>query len=209
MKSLLKVLAATGLMMFSTSSYANFSEGIMLNLGLGYEQGGVDITRKDAVTQDEETYESSGSQIIINLSAGYSLGNGFIVGGKYYSEVNSSETTDFDGDTSDGETQYSTMGIMAGYNYDAFLVMGSYLLLDPPKSTTTDSEGDETGYSEGSGFILDFSYMFDVGGFQVGPQVSYISFTYEKYESNGTEDTNFVSRTDSKLQPQFAFTAIF
>ena len=136
------------------------------------------------------------------------MGNGFVVGIKYYQETWGREFT-----TSSDTVERSTMGLMGGYNFDAFLVQASYLAIDPPAEKTAEDDGSEKTYKDGSGMIFDFMYMFDIGGFQFGPQISYIQFDYSKWEDeNGGEiigGETLVERSDSWIKPQFAFTAIF
>ena len=204
MKLFLKTLLAFGTITFSTSLHASIKPGVFLSLGIGYDSNGWEQTTENP----DNTAKQSTSTLVTNFSGGYSLGNGFIVGIKYYGETYAYEDEN-SGNTSDLTNTRSTTGVMGGYAMDGLLLQLSYLAISPPNDKATSSGGTETEYTNGSGFIVDIAYMFDVGGFMVGPQLSHVQFDYEKRTINSTEDTNFVKRSETWIKPQFAVSAIF
>ncbi|MDB2447132.1 hypothetical protein N9W79_00750 [bacterium] len=210
MKSVFRYLTLSAIFfMNSSSAFSAIAEGIFVNLGINYDTYDIEVVTENATTGAEETATSSTSTMIINFSGGYSLGNGFIAGIKYYNDIrgNSSESVN---NTFDGENDKSAMGVMGGYTFDEFLFQFSYLAITAPEYTdTSDNGNDIEEYKDGGGMIFDFMYMFEAGGISFGPQISYIQFDYTKHIDNGTEDTLFVSADESWLKPMFAVAATF
>ena len=58
-------------------------------------------------------------------------------------------------------------------------------------------------YSQGSGTMFDAMYLIDVGGWFIGPQLSWIQVKYKRYsstENNNLEDV-FISMDQTDIQP--------
>jgi hypothetical protein len=203
------IILISGLLFGSQSSFAALGEGIVFNLGLSWERYTISQTDIiDPATGEEDTQEDQGTRLILNGSLGYSLGGGLLAGAKFYRD--GSAYADITNDA-ESETTDFALGIMVGYTFDQFLFQFSYLglLSDLERTRTSDNGNDVRVHSDGSGFILDAMYMFDLSGFSFGPQLSYISIEYNKYVINDVEQTDFVNRTETWVKPQFAFTAVF
>lgn len=209
MKLLNKVLVgALGIFFSLSANAAGMSEGFYVNLGLSYDSYSNSETTDPGT--GEETDSRTSSDLLTNFSGGYSLGNGFLIGAKYYAITTSWNTEAADGTTAEGTYGWSTMGVLGGYVHNEFLFQFSYLLLDPPSyKQTWDNGNNEIEYKDGSGWILDFMYMLGSSNFKFGPQLSYVRFEYSVRDVNGTEDPEFVSLVESWIVPQFAITATF
>lgn len=171
-------------------------QGFFVSPALFYMQE----SQKIATTSAKGTTEVTTT--ILNTTMGYAVGNGLLLGLKYYDEQRDTEYETAN-DIGKAEVKVRGIGPTVGYEFGAFKLTATLFVLDDPKRTEKD--GNKTIYSEGSGQIVDALYMFDVGSIGVGPQLSLIEMTYKREEVNGTENTTFKSRTDRLLLPSVAF----
>lgn len=163
--------------------------------------------------QEEQTVETTTTKgkaetttMILNATVGYAVGNGLLLGLKYYdgqvdTEVGSGSTI------GKAEVKVQGIGPTIGYEFGPFKLAATFFILDDPKRTEKD--GEKTVYSEGTGQIFDALYMFDVGSIGIGPQLSMIDMTYKRQEVDGVENTTFKSRSDMLLLPSVAFWITF
>ena len=125
----------------------------------------------------------------LNFKAGYVLTNGLYVGGTYDSRTDESNS---------GKAERTSLGASIGYHNSGWYLDGTYYL---SSSRTVGS----LEYREGSGFGADVGHRFTVSGpLQLGLQVSYRSFTYNKL--NSTTQTNKIS---SELMPMLLIGLVF
>lgn len=199
----LKLMTLLTSLFISGTSFAQLGEGLLVNLGLTYKTSSTKTVYSG--TQEDQSSEREGTEIILNFSGGYSLGNGMLAGIKYYNTAEGSKSGDDKFDT-----ERDALGFMAGYNFDSFLAQFSYMALTPPSIKASTNNGNDTvEYKEGRGYIFDFMYMFKIGGVFFGPQISYVSFTYEKLLTNDVEVEEFESYTETDLIPLFSIVGIF
>ena len=196
-------------LMLPSVTFAAASKGVFLNLGLSYGQAGSANSSKNAITNASEKTETDGNELILNFSAGYAFGNNVLLGIKHFkdgSKINL-KTPFIETET---ETDETATGIMLGYRYGSFIGQFSYLAVNTPITTVQSGSTNVINkYSDGSGFIIDLTYLIDLKGFFFGPQISYIEIEYASYDDGGITDNLFVSKKETSLKPQFAVATIF
>lgn len=99
----------------------------------------------------------------------------------------------------------SSYGNSVGYFYDYFSVIFTFFL------TSTSHESSNTSRvtrSEGSGYQLDFSYMFPIGGMSIGPVLTYRTLTFGKEETQDGQIANH-GQTESYVYPFFGALFMF
>lgn len=172
-------------------------DGPFVNPSLFYSKESLDYrtTSTQSKGSDSATY--------LNANVGYGLANGFAFGVKYYDE-----THDYsDNSNNDENVHVTALGPLIGYAIDQFRITACAFVLDDPKRTEKTTS--KVKYSEGSGTIYDAAYLFDLGSVAVGPQLSLINLSYTRREVNGTDDTTFKSRHDSRILPSVSLNLSF
>lgn len=175
-------------------------EGVYLNPAFTYR------TEESTTKFDFSETTSDSTHTQLNIGLGYGLGNGLLLGLKYFSDKIERQT-----DSSDPAIIHTTaIGGSVGFIVDEISFFVSLMALQAPKrhNNTTNIV-----FSEGSGTIIDIIYFADMGSWFLGPQLTWRSFDYKKYEN--TEDENdsladdFVSRSESVIEPYISILVFF
>ena len=129
-----------------------------------------------------------------------SLAGGLLLGVKYFSEEKS---TSPQGSSGDSVTETVTAaGVTVGFKMEQLVLQVSVMGLQPPKYTNNISD---ISLSDGSGTILDLMYLADLGGWYLGPQVTWRSFEYKKYVDKNDPDSSaseaFTKATEVYIEP--------
>ncbi|MES2770179.1 MAG: hypothetical protein V4596_13620 [Bdellovibrionota bacterium] len=138
-------------------------------------------------TRDEKqgsTTSTEFNQQIINLKLGYTSGQGLYLGVAYDMESREygSGATDQDRDS---------LGATIGYVSGGWQLLGTYYF----QSELEDYEG--------TGYVIDIGYIFNVGSIGIGPLLSYRHWEYD--EQNGASVTS-LEHNNVLPSVQFQFT---
>ena len=167
--------ALFALILFSEPVFAKGQKFLSFNLGLALAQ----TSREDS--EGDNTVDKQ----VINFHGGFFPFGGLIVGLRHYqSTTTSSTTTILTGSTKQTEsTTYVTSGsgIHVGYYAQSgFIIGGSYLFNPTYKSEGTEHFG-------GSATVLDAGWIWEVGDFGFGAQLTHSTFIFKKSKVNGVE----------------------
>ncbi|SMF04616.1 hypothetical protein [Pseudobacteriovorax antillogorgiicola] len=164
---------------------------ILTHLGFNYEEEKVDQGSVGEVQQTRQT---------LNLGIGYLFDFGLFLGLKYYQKnvindltVTVASTTV----TTSTKDLTSGSGMTLGYYVDFGLVLQySYLFQDPKR------ESADVTYSGGTASVIDLAYVYWIGNFAFGPQLTQTTFTYEEQEDAGV--VTEIDITHTHLMPMIA-----
>lgn len=154
--------------------------------------------------------ESSGSGgegewVKLNVAAGASVGGGLLLGVKYFNEKQSQKSSSGSSQTTENISEVTALGVSFGFQVNELVLMVSVMAIQAPVRTNNISE---ITLSEGSGTILDVMYLTDLGGWSVGPQLTWRSFDYEKMEDKDDPDSNqvqsFSKASETWIEPYLA-----
>ena len=192
-----KAIGAALAIIGSTGYSAGLSDGGFLQAGVYYYT--LDLVDKQTDANDNT---QKVSRTFLNLTAGYSMASGLLLGLKYLSLTTKSGAS--------GEVQQKVTGAGLGIGFfsDGLYVMVSTMALIAPEWELTGGTTEQT-YSDGSGLVLDLAYLLDVGGWFLGPQITWQSLEYTKLKVDGQVDTDFIKRTATEIQPYLAFLVLF
>lgn len=113
---------------------------------------------------------------IFNLRLAYKLSSGVFFGAMIHNEE------------LNANNQLSSKGVVLGYSSNGYLISYSQIV-----------EATYGTYSEGSGYIIDFAYLYKIGGnFSLGPQLLYRSTKYTK-NAGATADYSHTLLTPALL----------
>jgi hypothetical protein len=193
LKSLKNLVIFAGLA-WSATTIAEPKAGLFLQAGLLYytQSARTPSTTGTTVTRSRATTN-------FNTLAGYSLGNGLALGIKYYNET-SQDGWKFSDSASPPESKTSALGPAVGVQLGNFAAFGSYLVIQAPENVVASQK-----FDGGGGYILDFMYLINMGGWSFGPQISMIDFQYKKSTVNGVETTIDPPTVEDYLYPYFSF----
>lgn len=158
MKLVLPSLLLLATVMFSIPSQANlvFSPAFFYK---NYEDK-TNSTRNEVT----ETY--------YDIKLGYVMTSGLYLGGLYSAMTR---------EINENEVERTSYGAGVGYYSNGWFLMGHYVI----DSEYETSPGNK--HIEGSGFQLDVGHWFNVSSqIYVGPQLTYRSISYDKYQTNST-----------------------
>lgn len=160
---------------WSSSALAAKDRFMAFNLGLLYDSSSVESSGGDQ-TQ---------TRTVINFHGGFFPFGGFIVGVRHFQVgIDSSVTTNTSATTTTTVTASTTTsgtGIHVGYYAESgFLIQGSYLF-NPEFKTSGVS------YYGGSAYVADAGWMWTMGDFGFGAQLTYSNFIFKKAKIDGVE----------------------
>lgn len=137
--------------------------------------------------------ESELNWTFYDVRAGWTFDSGFYLGGIYAVETTGDGTDDQD------RTSY---GASIGYSKNGWTILGHYLISSEYKASTT------TTYQKGSGFQVDFSYLFKTGmHFAIGPQLTYKKIDYK--EVDVSDVVSDVELSYTQVLPMVVFAILF
>ena len=181
-------------------------EGVYFNPAFSYR------TEESTTKLDggENTYERT--HTLLNIGLGYGMGNGLLLGLKYFSDKVEAHSVPFwednPGDPAVLET--TAIGGSVGFMVDELSLFVSIMAVQAPKRV---DEPNNIEYSEGGGTMIDAIYFADMGSWFLGPQLTWRSFDYKSYKN--TEDDNdqtadaFISRSESIIEPYISILVFF
>ncbi|MFK7826919.1 MAG: hypothetical protein AB8G05_22440 [Oligoflexales bacterium] len=181
-------------------------EGVYLNPAFSYRT-------EESTTKlefGETTY--NGTHTLLNIGLGYGLGNGLLLGLKYFSDKLEGRTdTSFNNNPSDPAIIHTTaIGGSVGFMVDELSFFVSIMAVQAPKR---EDGPNDIEYADGSGTMIDGIYFADMGSWFLGPQLTWRSFDYKSYKN--TEDDNdpvadiFISRSESIIEPYISILVFF
>ena len=141
----------------------------------------------------------------LNLSAGYSMAGGLLLGLKYYND----KYTEGSGANKE-VTEITALGAGVGFRVEELALQVSVMALQAPERTDTRTD---LTLSDGTGTMVDLMYLADLGGWYLGPQLTYRSFEYKKMESDNsslaTAVSAFTKATETHIEPYICFFFVF
>jgi hypothetical protein len=184
MRALSRILVAASLSLASARALA---------AGAGASFASAAVTRtSDVAHVDGDKYERDIT--ILNISAAYGMGSGFVVGAKYW---------DYSADDdllSDDNLTLNGYGPMVGFMHQSGFYANVAYLLFPEKAYK--AQGVTTKLHGGNGYVVDVGHVWDVGSsFGVGLAVSQSHVAYEKETTAGTEESLSGTWSDDSLYP--------
>jgi len=191
---------------FITEQTAMALEGVYLNPAFSYR------TEESTTKLEFGELRTKGTHTLLNVGLGYGLGNGLLVGLKYFSDkLESSIDTSFNNNNSDPAIYQTTaIGGSVGFMVDELSFFVSIMAVQAPKKVDGPNDVE---YADGSGTMIDGIYFADMGSWFLGPQLTWRSFDYKSYKN--TEDDNdplidsFISRTESIIEPYISILVFF
>ena len=137
---------------------------------------------------------------ILNTTLGYNLGDGLLFGLKYLHDIYETDNVPFweENSGSSDKITSNVVGAGVGFFVDKLSFFISILSNPYRKNTMT-----QVVHSKGSGTMIDMIYLIDLGGFYIGPQLSWINIKYKKYdgEENDNLEDVFISMEQTKIEP--------
>lgn len=154
----------------SVKSFAAETQGYILNPAVYYGISSVN----DNGTKSTET------KMYLNLRGGYKFSSPILVGATY---MWLNEKTDSRTSTTTTDNAYGPcFGLLTSNIYLIF----NYMIAAERKVESNTS----ITYSGGTGFDVDFGYLFDLGSnFSLGPQVSYYDLKFTKKNTGGADQS--------------------
>lgn len=177
----------------------------------------IGLLYKKTSTKEERDFwdfNKSLEQSILNATLGMMVSSGLTFGIKYIDDqTKMSEAYSFQsGD--DGRYQYwylrgfgPSVGIL---NNNIFIQFSIVSILAPSLSESGYQSSRHFSYKffNGTGTIIDLSYLIDFSGFKLGPQLSWRTFEFKKVSSTESSDRNdndnFVKMKLEYLDPQIS-----
>ena len=181
-------------------------EGLYLNPAFSYRTE--ESTNK--LDWGETTYEST--HTLLNIGFGYGMGNGLLLGIKYFNDKVEAHSNPFWEDNPEDPAVLETtaVGGSVGFMVDELSFFVSIMAVQAPKRVDGPNNIE---YSGGSGTMIDGIYFADMGAWFLGPQLTWRSFDYKSYKN--TEDDNdqvedvFISRSESVIEPYISILVFF
>lgn len=162
--------------------YSTDFSGFFLNPSINY-------TSQLSETDLEWTEQKAKSETkSYNITAGYSLSGGLLIGLKYLSQIRKSlnETWGEEESTVDLKAAGLSFGFI---NHGLCAYLSSYSI-QKPKLTYPEQEWE---YTSGSGSSLEFIYLIDVGGWWIGPHLAFHNQEFKAVSSGNTNyDESFI-----------------
>lgn len=167
-----KLLSVLVSLLIGSSAYAQF----VIAPGLNYSTSSV----------EQNGGESESNSTTIDLKVGYILPMGLYVGGMY---------SLIDSESCNGGCT-DTGGNLVGPSVGYFSMMGFYTLLTYHIMGER-NQGASSKYTGAQGPQVDLGWVFPLSSyFSIGPQISWRSIEFDKFESNGTStDTDLKATT--------------
>jgi hypothetical protein len=173
----MKKFVAVAMLMSGWVSTGAFGSSIMFNPAMYYssQEHYTDSVRTDI------------SHTWMNITAGYKVTNGVLLGIKYLSNMDESKSTGVW-----STTEVSGTGLTVAYvGSNTGVKLGASYLLDG-KTTNAALGGtvNEVEYYGGNTFLVDVGYGIGSNRFAIGPQLSYLKMSYLKTKTTfGTTST--------------------
>lgn len=209
----------TGGIIASWSFEALAKGGIGIFGSLFYAKDSLDSDLLDS--QSTTTVTTSGNAI--NLGGGYIFDIGLYLGAKYLQfsssrEVSVTGATDIASPSTKTETVFGAPGLSVGFVANkGFYILGSGLVNPEETVETTTINGTTTSYAKSVvggvfGYALDVGFTYRMTpSFGLGPQITYMSATFNKYNSvsSGSKVTGDLKNyKESKIYPFLAMSLV-
>lgn len=180
------LVVAMTILYLSLEAFAADQDGFSINAAIFHSTHKYDFTDIGGGT-------GNGTQLNYDLGFGYALASGLYLGGIY-------GIVGEDDGTNDVSSNY--LGVSVGYRSSGWQLTAHYFLsAEDELSSTSQLTG-------GRGIGVDFAYLWSINAtFAIGPQLTYRSLKYTKYETGGTETT--VDVTNSYSLPYLVFALNF
>lgn len=137
----------------------------------------------------QPTWTGSGSSeewLRINASAGLATSGGFILGLKYFDDKKVSRSENSGNEVTE---QVTAAGPGFGFRFGELAIFVSIMALKAPVYHHSASRRTLSG---GDGTIVDLMYFADMGGWYLGPQLTWRSFQYKTLEDKTDPDSQAV-----------------
>ncbi len=150
------------------------------------------ITQEFSYTINGSEKVSKETRTPSDIKFGYEMSNNIFLGLIYHSgitTISSSETT----------TKYKRTGYgpAIGYHMSKYFIHGSYFM------SLENDRDNETIFKKGSGFQIDFGWLFKIGSnFSITPELSYRSFSYKERVVGDADPVEVESSADGEIIPQ-------
>ncbi|MBK8201073.1 MAG: hypothetical protein IPK68_01685 [Bdellovibrionales bacterium] len=180
------LVVAMTVLFLSLEAFAADQAGFSINAAVFHSTSKYDFTDIGGGT-------GSGTHLNYDLGFGYSMASGLYLGGIY-------GVVGADDGINDVSDNY--LGVSIGYRSSGWQLTAHYFL------TAEDELSATSQLTGGSGIGVDLAYLWSINiTFAIGPQLTYRSFKYTKYETGGAETT--VDVTNSYSLPYIVFALNF
>lgn len=174
------------------NSFALSESPFVLQPGILY------LSQSSQEKESAQTNNDKSSSLNLNLTAGYKVGFGLILGAKYFSQIRTAKLAK---SSATDKSHLSSVGLTLGTELSNAWIAASWMGIQPPKRLISNSD---LTYKGGSGLILDAMLYTKVGRINFGPQVSWIMLNYKSKSIGGSHLPSLKIRKESYFVPYFS-----
>jgi hypothetical protein len=156
------------------------------------------LSQSSLEKESTQTNNDRSSSLNLNLTGGYDVGFGLVLGAKYFSQIRTAKLAK---SSSTDKSHLSSVGLTVGTELPNAWIAASWMGIQPPERLISNSD---LIYKGGTGLILDVMLFTKVGRINFGPQVSWIMLNYKSKSIGGSRLSTFETRHESYFIPYFA-----